>query len=250
MQVTEALQNLGLSEKESRVYVALLQLGRSSAYGVAEKSGLKRPTTYVILGELIKKGLALKIPRSKKKLFAPKHPEEFMGEAEERLQIAKSVLPELLAMADKRGPQLKTLYYEGMRGLSEMQKTMNKRMRGKEIVGFYARIISEERGQELEKELFKPMQEEREKNEIKVRGLAPDDSSLQWYKQNAERFGYSIHWLDSNEYLPETSMEIGDSFVQLTSHRYLQGIHIENPDIANSMRQIFEMVWKRKKEQS
>lgn len=61
-------------------------------------------------------------------------------------------------------------------------------------------------------------------------------------------FGYSIRWLDPTEYLPETSMEIGDSFVQLISHRYPQGVHIENPDIANSMRQIFEMVWKSKKE--
>ena len=55
MELKEALQTIGLNEKECAVYLALLQLGRASAYSVAQKSGLKKPTTYVILDELIEK---------------------------------------------------------------------------------------------------------------------------------------------------------------------------------------------------
>ena len=87
----EALQNIGLSEKEAKVYLALLQLGRTSAYAVAEKSGLKKPTAYVILGELMHKGLALKIPRNKKQLFIAKQPDEFFALVEERLNSAKTI---------------------------------------------------------------------------------------------------------------------------------------------------------------
>lgn len=69
MQIIESLESLGLNEKEAKVYTALLQLGRVSAYSVSEKSGLKKPTTYVVLGELVKKGLVSKeVPRSRKQL--------------------------------------------------------------------------------------------------------------------------------------------------------------------------------------
>lgn len=248
MQITEALQNLGLNEKEARVYVALLKLGRASAYGVADEAGLKKPTTYVILGDLMQKGLVLKIPRTKKQLFSAKPPDEFFAEAEERLKVAKSVLPQLTAMLEKPEEKFRVLYYEGFKGISEMYKVMNNRMKEKEILGFYARVVPDEVGQELEEKVFHSMLEDRKRKNITMRGVTPDDPSLQWYRERTEYFGINIKWLDPKDYLVDTSMEIGDKFVQMTSHRYLQGIHIENPDIANSMRQIFEMVWKSRPE--
>lgn len=37
-------------------------------------------------------------------------------------------------------------------------------------------------------------------------------------------------------------IKIGDDFIQIISLRYQQGVHVENPDIARAMGQIFEMV--------
>ena len=65
MDMKQALKTIGLSDKESAVYMALLQLGQATAYAVAVKSGLKKPTTYIILDELIEKGLVLKVPQMK-----------------------------------------------------------------------------------------------------------------------------------------------------------------------------------------
>ena len=56
MDIQEALRNFGLNDKEARVYVALLELGQTTAYAIAERSGLKRPTVYVILDDLRQKG--------------------------------------------------------------------------------------------------------------------------------------------------------------------------------------------------
>ena len=50
--ITETLINLGLNEKQAKVYLALLQLGQAGVTAVAEKAGTKRPTTYLILEEL------------------------------------------------------------------------------------------------------------------------------------------------------------------------------------------------------
>lgn len=248
MQIPEALQNLGLSSKEAVVYPALLKLGRGSAASVAGEAGLKRPTTYVILGELMRKGLVLKIPRTRKQLFAAKSPEEFFAEARERLELAETVLPQLVAISEKPEKRFKTLYFEGIKGLKEMYAIGTNRMHQKEIIGFFARIVPGGPGDELEEKVYRELTANRKDVGITVRGVTPDDTSLGWYRAHIKDLDYKIKFLDPKDYLADTSMEIGEDYVQVISHRYQQGVHIDNPDIANSMRQIFEMVWKSRKE--
>jgi sugar-specific transcriptional regulator TrmB len=43
------IEELGLSNKEARVYVANLMLGPAGVQQIADASGIKRVTTYVIL---------------------------------------------------------------------------------------------------------------------------------------------------------------------------------------------------------
>lgn len=241
MRIEESLRNLGLSSKESAIYVALLGLGQTTAYAIAEKSGLKRPTVYVILEDLRKKGLVLKIPHAKKQLFVGKSPEEFFSEAEDKLRLAKMVLPELLAIADKPEKNFKTLYFEGEDNIKEVLRNFNKRMQGKEILGFYARET--EGISPAMREFFHEWNEEGKKLGVTLRGVTPDDPSLQWYKERSEYFGAKIKYLDPKIYLSDCSIEIGDNFVQIFSLRHMQVILLENPDIAHTMRQIFEIVW-------
>lgn len=241
MQVTEALQAMGLSEKEAKVYTSLLQLGRGSAYAVAERAGLKRPTTYVILGELMQKGLVLKIPRARKQLFQAKPPDEFFAEAEEKVRVARGVLPQLMAFAEKPEKNFKTLYFEGERGVRQVLSQFNKRMAGEEILGFYARE-TEDISPEM-RQFFHDWNEEGKRLGVTLRGITPDDPSLQWYKERGEYFGAKMKYVDPKDYLSDCSIEVGDNFVQIFSLRHMQVVLLENPDIANTMRQIFEMVW-------
>jgi len=246
MRIEESLRNLGLSEKEGAVYLALLSLGQTTAYAVAEKSGLKRPTVYVVLDDLRKKGLVLKVPHAKKQVFTAKSPEEFFSEAEDRLRIAKSALPELLAIAEKPEKNFRTLYYEGEKNVKEVLSNINKRMQGKEILGFYARE-TEDISPEF-REFAHVWNEEGRKLGVTLRGITPDDPSLQWYKERGEYFGHKMKYVDPKVYLSDCSIEVGDNFVQIFSLRHMQVILLENPDIANTMRQIFEMVWKSREE--
>jgi len=98
MTVNEALRAIGLTDKQSSVYVALLELDESSAYPIARKAGLKTPTTYVILKELLELGLVHTVPRAKKKLFRPLDPKQLFVTAEARFADAKATLPQMLAL--------------------------------------------------------------------------------------------------------------------------------------------------------
>lgn len=115
MNLQESLKNIGFSEKEALTYISLLQLGRASVQSIADKSGLKRPTTYVILEELIGKGIVGRIPRQRKQLYVAKSPDEVFTIAKEKLALAANALPELRAFAQKgSGPKVRALYYEGV----------------------------------------------------------------------------------------------------------------------------------------
>ncbi|MBL8030800.1 MAG: hypothetical protein JNK33_00530 [Candidatus Doudnabacteria bacterium] len=73
--ISEILLKLGLSEKEVRVYLALLEHGRLTASELARKTKIKRPTMYVILQALTVKHLIAKEPGKKVEVFIPMPPD-------------------------------------------------------------------------------------------------------------------------------------------------------------------------------
>lgn len=240
MNTTEALQNLGLTEKEARVYVALLESGQTSAYSVAQKAGLKKPTTYVILGELMQKGLVLKVPRTRKQLFVAKPPDEFFALAEERFRMARGVLPQLMAIV-KGQPKTRMLYYEGLAGMREALWYHLSEMKGQELVGFYA--SAKDSPQEFNELVYEYNDAVRD-NGIRMRGIVPEHPSLKRWRDTDAAYNRVVKIIPYEEYSANNSIDIGDTFVRILSFRELQGVIIENPDIAHSVRQIFEMVWK------
>lgn len=96
MKIEPILESIGLTEKEARVYIASLECGEASATELAKQSKLKRPTTYVILEQLVQKGLITKVHKKKVLLFRPEHPEVLFEKEKRKVEALKSALPTLL----------------------------------------------------------------------------------------------------------------------------------------------------------
>lgn len=124
------VEELGLSNKEARVYIANLMLGPAGVQQIADTSGIKRVTTYVILEALINLGLVSQTSHAKKTLFnaeAPDNLRRLLEKREQSLHDQKQQLEELL-------PQLKNLktlpkdapsvkFYDGAEGIRTVVKT-------------------------------------------------------------------------------------------------------------------------------
>ncbi len=245
MNLVEALQNIGLNEKEAKVYVALLQIGKGTAYSVAKHSGLKKPTTYVILEQLIKKGAANKIPKENILRYVAVDPDELFSVIEAKVINAKQALPELKALSKGKEYKVTTTYYEGTDGIEEMYKKVLKTMRNQEVVGFYAH--AKNNSPEM-LELWDDWTNKRTERNINVRAITPADAKTTEWVKGKERHLLKVKFVPNEEYDSNVSIEVYDNFVQIISSQYLQGVLIDNPDIANTMRQIFEMVWKSRPE--
>jgi len=109
MELQKDLQSIGLSQKESMVYSACLQLGIDSVLNIARLTQLKRPTVYLILDELEKHGLVSRVQKEHKMLFKVEPPERLFAELEMKREMTQNILPSLKAIynIDPEKPTIK-----------------------------------------------------------------------------------------------------------------------------------------------
>jgi HTH-type transcriptional regulator, sugar sensing transcriptional regulator len=117
------LRDAGLSENEAKVYFAMLELGPSSVMDIAAKAGVNRPTAYAQIELLKKRGLAGTEKISGKTHFVAKSPEhlEFLinkqkSELDVRREELLAVMPELRAAFSLTGEKPVVRYFEGKEG--------------------------------------------------------------------------------------------------------------------------------------
>ena len=118
------LQDIGLSEKEAKVYAAALELGPATADQLAKQSKIVRSTTYVQLESLMKKGLMSTYEQGKKTFFAPESPEllkRFLSKQKEDIgtkeRELKDFLPELLRSFESAGERPVVRFFPGKEGI-------------------------------------------------------------------------------------------------------------------------------------
>lgn len=234
------LQKLGLSEKDSRIYLGLLTLGQASANAIARISGLKRPTTYVILEDLRKRGLVLKMPGAKKQMFSAKSPENLLDEKKRDLEDAERALPGLMSAYSSNTPHVRTIHFEGLSGMREALWYRIESLKEKEMVAFYG--SSEDASPELVA-LFHSWNSALADQGTKVRSVVPDKKSLKEFREKDTAYGFIPKVLPPSVYTSQTSIDINDTFVRILMFKELQATIIENPKVAKAMREIFQMVW-------
>lgn len=123
------LEQLGLSEKEAKVYLAALELGQDSVQNIAKKAGVNRPTAYFVLERLMELGLVSTLEHGKKTLFVAENPKELENllenekrEIESRRSELKESMNQLLAIYNIKEGKPVVRYFEGADGLEALDR--------------------------------------------------------------------------------------------------------------------------------
>jgi sugar-specific transcriptional regulator TrmB len=91
----DALESLGLTDKEIKVYITLLELGEGAVNSITKKSEINRVTVYPIIQKLIEKGFVSKLFKEGKSYFKAIPPKQILDILKEKSDKIKLVLPEL-----------------------------------------------------------------------------------------------------------------------------------------------------------
>lgn len=135
------LQEAGLTDGETRTYLALLELGASTSGPIIEKSGVNRSIIYRILEKLIKKGLVSYITKEKTKYYQAASPNKLLDYVESREKEIKQnknkiqkLIPQLL-LKQKLVKKSEATIYEGFRGLMTAYENRYQKLKeGDEVV--------------------------------------------------------------------------------------------------------------------
>jgi sugar-specific transcriptional regulator TrmB len=96
------LQEVGLTQAEAKVYLALLEIGETTSTAIINRTHLHKGTVYEILGRLIDKSLVYYVVKQNKRHFIAASPKDLMKFVKRKEEDLQSFMPKLLALEDKR----------------------------------------------------------------------------------------------------------------------------------------------------
>lgn len=241
------LISFGLSDKEARVYLAALELGAETAQNLSKKAGINRPTTYVQIESLKKKGLMSEVEKGKKTYYLAEPPERLEGLLnvfETELHFKKTeverILPALKEIFATAGEKPRVRFFEGMEGFKSVQADFLNCKR-KIVEGF----MNLDKVVQLSPHLEKSNSEKRIKRGIKsfaiyTRSEGPLGGASDPGKLREAKF------INPKQYPFAADFSIYDDKVALFAYRAKPiTIVIENKEITDTLRSIFYLLWER-----
>lgn len=240
------LKALGLADKEAKVYIAMLELGPAPVLDIAAKARVNRPTAYVQIESLKKRGLVSTVTRGKKQYFQAGNPDELqvivnheMAEAQHKKNLLGDILSDLRSMYSLAEEKPQVRFFEGKEGLLSVQREFLT-CKTKKIYGIW--------------------------NDDEIRGIFSPEEIAEYSKARVAKgiFAYGIYtsskgayiqhddkniirelrYMDPKKFNFSADITIFDNKVAITAVTgKLSSTVIEQTAIADSFREIFRLAW-------
>ncbi len=238
------LTQFGLSDKESKVYLALLDLGPAGVMEITKKAGINRTTGYDVLDALIDKKLVSQSKKGAKRIFMAEKPDNFIKFLQKqqrrwtsRLEEAKKALPQLKSIYNPVGLKPKVKYYEGVEGLKTVyEDSLNSK-------GVIRSVTS---SKDLKKVLGKYAEEyfkKRTKRGIYIRSIAPADDYAIYLKSVQDKYSREVKLVPKNKFDMSLEIYIYNDKVAFNSFKEKFAVMIESKDIADALKKVYELAW-------
>ena len=231
------LQDIGLTDHESALYVVLLRSGGLPASAAAKEAGLRRTTAYPILQSLAQKGFVSVYVKRGRKIFVAERPQTVAGFFEKKLKSFTAAIP-LLESLEKTKLQI-----SGLRFIETID----------ELKTFYAGVLQEYRNksyvamgnsnawQGLDPDFFIQYRKDRAAANIHTKLLLSADST--------ETSPTDPRLLRETKFLPasyifKSTMDIFDDKVLVVSPDQTSlAIVIAVPAMVDIFKSSFQMIW-------
>lgn len=242
MILNESLEKFGLTPRESRVYLASLELGRATVQEIAKKAELPRSTTYSVLESLIGRNLVFPLKNQKIKQYSAEDPVKIINLSEESTRALKIVLPELKFLyrtSYKNRPKIK--YHEGISAIKEMYDDILRQKGLREYLIFAA----EKQWLEMDKQWFEEFKKRRASAKIKTRLIVEDSEEARQRQKDGMKYLSEVKILLN---YPAEKWSAGvyifwEKVIFVEYKKDLIAVEVHSAGIARLLRMMFESVW-------
>lgn len=236
-QLIVVLTNLGLTDKEAKVYLSCTEIGTGVVSDIAHKAGINRVTAYDILEKLKARGMVSYYTKKKIKYFSSIAPENLLEEFEKRTNDLRGSLPKFKTLTGEiNHPRIR--YFEGLEGIKAIYA---------DTLTSKGEILNYSNSHEIRKQWPTYDQDyvaKRTEKQIYLRGICPKDKAGETVQAHDQEYFREMRLIPSNQFDFTNEINVYDDKVAIISFKdELIGMIIESIEIANSQRAIFNMCW-------
>jgi HTH-type transcriptional regulator, sugar sensing transcriptional regulator len=244
--IEEILRDIGLTEYEAKVYLALLDLGKAKSGEILSKANLNTGKIYDILNSLKNKGFVSEVTESGVKKFSPADPKRIYDYLDERKKDIlkkekdfKNVLPQILNKINSKKEKQKVEIFYGFNGLKTAHQKEIDRYSSKETLRILGIMGKDKYSKEIYNFYINNLYSKRANAKVKVKKILDEDARK--FKKDHEKEAK----LKFFPYVsPVAVVTIGDlTIIDIITENPIV-ITIESKEVANSFVQQFEFLWK------
>ncbi len=235
------LGKIGLTEGESQVYLALLELGQSSTGNITKKADIASSKVYEVLQRLMKKGLAGYVIKNGVKHYGATPPErllDFLEEKKNEILIEqeeiKKILPKLKIKRNGAETENSVVVYTGFQGPKiVLKEILESGKRGGENYGFgtneddYVRYFPAQLNDFI-----------KESKELKIKSKLIFAEGFRSPNYTAQ-----IKYLPSQFFFPVRTMIYGNKVAIVDFTEPITTVIIEKKEIAEAYKNHFRLLW-------
>jgi len=248
---------LGLDREIADIYLSLHAHGPQTISELSRTAHVERTRIYRLIDKLLasnlieveshyKRGVIKAAPIANLNILISQKEQELKG-----LQDELGLIEQVLARNSMSNPATRVQFYQGCEGIRQM--LWNELEAKTEIIGYNYRILEEGTG----KRFMERWTQEFEKRQLSCRLITGDMFADSWgdgQKKLGEGTGQRVkgmayHCIAPNDFKITHSCDIYDSCVGFYNWKdgEVFGVEIYNPEIADSQRQFFELLWEKSK---
>lgn len=239
----EMLEKIGLTKSETKVYLALLEMGSSTTGPIVDKSKVSSSKIYEILEKLMRKGLASYVIKGNVKYFEAASPEriiDYINEKEDEFKKQRkeieNIIPKLMF---KKLPSLEqgATIYKDIRGLKSAYIKLLSNI-GKKDEGLFFYIHGEEYAKKADS-FYLSIQ-----NLLKVghfRGISNEEGRKSALFKKERKY---INVKFVNFPIPGNVEVCKDRLLLISWENPIIAVFIQSRSISDNFRKYFNAVWK------
>ena len=243
MEKEQLLKTIGLTDKEARTYLAILELGESTIKPIALRSGIKRTSIYNFIENFVKMGLITQLNIRGRMHYKALSPERLVELQKERASALQSALPEFMSIYNDQVSKPKISYFEGADQIRNI---------GKEALNCHKEVCYLWPGPELTevsggKDFWNNINDERVDRGIFSKLIRFNGKDQLWEKSSS-----GLEYLRETRWAPkeyENEVEVGIAIYDIGkvgifgSREEAFGILIESQSYTKTMQMLFNLLW-------
>lgn len=241
------LHFLGLGREESRIYLSCLEYETLPVSTIAKLSGVGRVNCYHHIEKLVQKGLLRSSKQKGNKVFSAEHPRLLINAEKERLNVAESILPDLLSLSSKNPKKPRLEFFEGRSGIEHFFRILEG-LENTEIVSFsnFERLRSFFPDPDFLQQHFL----KRLKRRVKTRFISPKSKTAEAFREDFfpkdfDQKLLEIFLISSEEFSFASEITIfpeAIGIMNLSSENPI-AVLIENKDLFHTQKAVFDLAW-------